>query len=197
MSEKTASAQAASIDVEEVEDQARRQAFGEGGPRSAIPRDVGGGEVVLDEPGIGPLSGPEHGDALERRAGPGGVDDESGCLAHLLVGVGGGDDRDRSSSWSVCSSVVGGDGRADGVDEVTSVGVGGRVAGELRHDANVDLSAERPDEGDRTAGQLHREIQHPVPQPVGDRCSTSRVAASYRSASSYHCACERGADRSS
>ena len=47
--EDASSAQAASIDIEEVEDQSRRQALGQSGAGSAVPGNVGGGEVVLDE----------------------------------------------------------------------------------------------------------------------------------------------------
>ena len=66
--EQAAASQTAAIDVEEVEHEARRQPFGERGARAAVPRDVGRGQVVLDEPGVRTLSRPEHGDPFERRA---------------------------------------------------------------------------------------------------------------------------------
>ncbi len=100
-----------------------------------------------------------------------GVDDETSGLADFFVGVGGRHDRrwSRRRSLRHVGRTGGGDG-VDGterVDELSGVGVGRRVASELGDDAHVDALTERPDEGDRQAVQLLREVQHEVPQAAG------------------------------
>ncbi len=115
--------------------------------------------MVLDQAGVGTLSGPQHGDPFEGHTRPGSVDHEPCGLAYLLVGIGGRHDRRWPGLGSI-GRVVGGHRRAEGIDEIAAVGVGSRFAGELRHDADVDPGAECADECDRTSGQLQREVQH-------------------------------------
>ena len=166
--EQVAPTQTAPVDIEQVEHESRRESFGQRGAGTTVPRDVGGGEVVLDEACVRSLRGPQHSDALERGAGSGGVDDETGGFADLLVGVGGGHDR----YWSRRRAVrrAGPVGAHDGIeraDELSGVGIGGRIAGELGDDAHVGPLAERPHERDRQPVQFLGEVQHEAPQAGG------------------------------
>ena len=162
-------AQSPPIDVEQIEHEAGRQALGERGAGPSVPRNVGSREMVLDEAGVRALRRPQHGDPLERGARPCGVDDEAGGFAHLFVGIGGRDDRDRA--WSTLARfdarIDVGVGGTERIEELAGVGVGGGVSGELCDDSDIDLLAECAHERDRSSGQLLGEVEHEVAQPLG------------------------------
>ena len=76
---------------------------------------------MLDEAGVRAVGGEEHGDAVERRAGPGGVEHGASGEAHLVVGIGGGHDLDAT-------------GRVDGPPDLgRSQRVPGDALGDGRH----------------------------------------------------------------
>ena len=83
-----AAAQATPVELEELGEHPRDHALAHARPRSAVPGDAGGGQVVLDEPGVGAVGGEEHGDAVEAGTCSGGVDDRTDTDAHLVIGVG-------------------------------------------------------------------------------------------------------------
>ncbi len=102
--------------------------------------------MVLDEARVRALRRPEHRDSLERRARPGGIDDESSGLAYFLVGVGGGHDCD-GAGWDLgpgvgdVDTVIAGS-STEGLEELTAIGVVGVVTSELADDANVEVLAQ-------------------------------------------------------
>ena len=87
-------AQAAPVELEQLAEHPRHHPLADGGAGPTVPRDAGRRQLVLDEPGVRPVGREQHGDAVEPRAGPGGVDDGPHGDADLVVGVGGGDHGD-------------------------------------------------------------------------------------------------------
>ena len=67
--------QAAAVEVEQLGKHAGHRALARAGARSSVPWDFGGGEMVLDEPGIGMVDGPQHRHPVERHPGAGAVED--------------------------------------------------------------------------------------------------------------------------
>ena len=77
---------------QQAEQRAAGEAPGEGEGGGAVGDDVGCVEVVLEQPSVRFLGGVEHGDAVERGAGPDGIDHGPNGRADLVVGVRRGDD---------------------------------------------------------------------------------------------------------
>jgi hypothetical protein len=92
--EQLVAADPTTVELEEVEQEAWDQSFGDEGAGSSVPRDAGRVEVVLDQPSVRPVGRPDHRHAGERRSGAGGLDELTDGVSNLLVGVGGGHDRD-------------------------------------------------------------------------------------------------------
>ena len=88
-------AQAAPVDVEQVEHQPWHEAFDQAGSGPTVPFDLGDVEVVFDESCVRPLGRPQDRHPAERRAGAAGVEHRPDGEPDLVVGVGGGDHIDR------------------------------------------------------------------------------------------------------
>ncbi len=81
-------AHAAAVEVEQLGQHPRHHPLVDGGARPPVPRQTGGGQVVLDEAGVGPFRGEEHGHAVEAGAGASTVEHGPDGDADLVVGVG-------------------------------------------------------------------------------------------------------------
>ena len=162
--EQVAAAQSAAVDVEQVEEESWYGALADGGAGTTVPRDARDVEVVLDEPGVGTVGGPEDRHATEGGAAAGGVDDGADGAAGFLVGVG-----DRHDLG------VGGERARDGggcdVGERGGrgheVAVGPAVAGEAEQHAHVALLAEGAQQLDVELAERLRQEEHDAGERIG------------------------------
>ena len=163
-----AAAQAAAIELEQLGQHARHHALADAGARPAVPGDAGGGELVLDEAGVGPVGGEQHGDAVEAGAGPGGGEDGAHADAHLVVGVGGGDDGHFAGRrrWGVERRVQRSACQRLGEGDDTSVGVG--VAGECDDQLDAAPLAQRGQELRFQRAQPLGQVDDDAPEALGD-----------------------------
>ena len=181
-------AQAAAVELEQLGEHAGHHPLADRGARPAVPRDAGRGELVLDEAGVRPVGREQHGDAVEPGAGPGGVDDGAHGDAHLVVGVGRGDDLDVPDRARRAPSTP------DGTGWPAS------PSARARTEASASASPVMPsDELDVAAlGQRGQQLVLERAQPLGEvdddararragRSAAARSAArASRSPSSYH-----------
>ena len=130
--EQTLPAQAAPVDVEQIEHETRREALGEQRAGTPVPDDARGVQVVLDEAGIRLLRRPQDADPLERDTAAGGVEHGPHGVADLVVGVGRRHDRDDAFR------------RGTGVDD----GLAAQEDRVVLDEVDVDPLAERIDELD-------------------------------------------------
>ena len=89
--EQVAATQTAPIDVEQIEQEARDQPFGDERAGTSVPGQFGGGEMVFDEAGVRTVGRPDDRHPGEGGAGPSVIEDDPHGVAHLVVGVGGRD----------------------------------------------------------------------------------------------------------
>ncbi len=80
---------------QEVEHGAAGHAGGERAHRDPVAGDAGRGQVLVDEPAVGPSGAEQQADAFERCAVAHGLEHEAHGRTDLVVGVGGGDDARR------------------------------------------------------------------------------------------------------
>ena len=125
----------------------------DGGP---VGRHTGGRQVLVNEPGVGLGAGVEDGDAVERSAAPGGVDDGPDCGPHLIIGVAGGHDpgavgrhrqpgRETGRTWP---------GVAESGDGSQHVGIGPRLPGDSGNDDDVPRPGHCPQQEGGVPGEL-------------------------------------------
>ena len=89
--EQVAATQTAPVDVEQIEQEARHQPFGDERAGTSVPGQSGGGEMMFDEARIRTVARPDDRHSGKVDAGPSVIDHDPHGVAHLVVGVGGRD----------------------------------------------------------------------------------------------------------
>ncbi len=168
--EQVAATQPTPVDVEQVDDESRHEAFDQTRSGPPVPLDPGNVEVVLDESCVRSLRRPQHGHPTERRAGAAGVEHGPDGEPDFVVGVGGGDHLDggRLCQWRDDGRQL--RTRPTGLERFRNreqFGVGCLVAGDAQDDVDVGDSAEPADQPQLASAQLLREVHDRVGELAG------------------------------
>ncbi len=163
-------------EIEQTHQRATGDALGQCPGCGSVDRDVGGGELLVQEPGVGLTPRMDHRHRIERDASAGGVDDRPHHRPDLFVGVGSADhpqvDAERAGGRDRMGKGGGGTVDAQSPHRGGHRRVGRGGAGDADdHHAGDDL-VDRPGElGHRRRHQLrqmpHDDAQAGRPRPVG------------------------------
>ncbi len=149
------------------------QSGGEGHHCGTVEGDAGRRQLLMGQTGIGHRAGMKDGHPVERRPGPGRIDDASHCRPDLLVAIGDGQDPGAVGAHDVHGLAVAGMGAApcrihvDPAYRPLDLRVGPGVAGGPRQDDDVARRGHRAEERTTVAGQAFGQVDDHGAQTVG------------------------------